>query len=228
MLYDKMYKDQLFWDNAYELTVTDFVRRMRQEMMERMERREIVYPPAGKDLKTVGIGVLISVGAAAAAGGIAFAVSGSGIGGFCLGFILFFILMCFVVVFVMFQRLIKRPQKMTQEVNATCMGYSLTGGNNNGGFSITPVFKYFYGGREYLAYDGNYQNHSWKKMPPIDSELTIRIDPEDPAELMWSEGNNKKMFIFCTGVTIAVLAGAVAMLFLIINTPDLWSTGIFF
>ena len=36
MLYDKMYKDQLFWDNAYELTVTDFVRRMRQEMMERM------------------------------------------------------------------------------------------------------------------------------------------------------------------------------------------------
>ena len=140
-------------------------------------------PPASPDLKTVGIGMLINTLVCIAVGFIKFFLHGSGIAGFVTGFVLWFAGFAVVGLIVDYNRMIKRPKKMTAEVNALVAGHSLEA--SNGHLMRTPVFKYEYGGRKYFAYDGVCSNTG--KVPKVGEEVTIRIDPDEPSELSWSD-----------------------------------------
>ena len=206
MIYDERYRDQVFWDAPYSPDLHILINMIREKAL---NRTEIITPPAGKDLKTLGIGLGCTALLALAAGGITYLVTKVGLAAFIVGFISLFIGFTITAFLIARNRLLIRPKLMTAQVNAVCVGHSLTGGD--GHMNRCPVFKYTYNGREYLAYDGNYTNRT--KLPDVDEKLTIRIDPEDPAELMWSEGQNKNSFFFAVIVCAVLLLGEIGMIF---------------
>lgn len=205
MIYDPRYRDQIFWDAPHKPDLMTLINMFQDQIR---LKSEVVYPPSGKDAKTLGIGLGCSALAGLAAGGITYLMTKVGLASFIVGFITLFLGFTITALIIARYRLIIRPSKMTSEVNAVCVGYSISRSDQH--TIRTPVFKYTYNGREYLAYDGNYSNHS--KIPSIDSTLTIRIDPEDPAELMWSERNNRKTFFFAAAVCVIMIIGEIGMI----------------
>ena len=205
MIYDPRYRDQVFWDAPHKPDLMTLINMLQDQIR---LKSEIVYPPAGKDAKTLGIGLGCSALFALLAGGLTFLITKVGIAAFIVGFIGLFMGFTVTAFFIARDRLLIRPQLMTSQVNAVCVGHSLTGGD--GHMNRCPVFKYTYNGREYLAYDGNYSNRT--KLPDIDEKLTIRIDPEHPEELMWNEGHNKNTFFFAAAVCVIMIIGEIAMI----------------
>ena len=205
MIYDPRYRGQVFWDAPHKPDLMTLINMLQDQIR---LKSEIVYPPAGKDSKTLGIGLGCTALFALLAGGLTFLITKVGIASFIVGFISLFLGFTVTALIIAHNRLISRPRLMTSEVNAVCVGHSITRSDHH--MSRTPVFKYTYNGREYLAYDGNYANKT--KIPAIDSTVTINIDPEDPSEFMWSESNNKKMFFFVAMICIVMIIGEIAMI----------------
>lgn len=214
MIYDERYRDQIFWENPYDLDYASFKSKLLDLAM---NKTQFITPPAGKDAKTVGIGFLIAVVVAALAGVITHFATGAGIGAVVVAVIAFFMVGTVTAVIVARNRLIVRPSKMTQEVNAKCVGYSLTG--SDGHMNRCPVFKYTYGGREYLAYEGNYSNRG--ERPEIDSMVTIRVDHDDPAEFVWNDRNNQKTFVFSAVICVIMFLVEIAMLIITLSDKGL-------
>ncbi|MBR5386955.1 MAG: hypothetical protein IK142_05160 [Clostridiales bacterium] len=205
MIYDERYREQVFWDAPYTPELRILIGMIRDKAL---NRTEIIYPPAGKDMKTLGIGLGCSALFALLAGGLTFLITKVGLAAFIVGFIGLFMGFTVTAFLIARDRLLIRPQLMTSQVNAVCVGHSLTGGD--GHMNRCPVFKYTYNGREYLAYDGNYSNRT--KLPDIDEKLTIKIDPEHPEELMWNEGHNKNSFFFAALVCAIIFLGEIGMI----------------
>ena len=205
MIYDPRYRGQVFWDAPHKPDLMTLINMLQDQIR---LKSEIVYPPSGKDSKTLGIGLGISALLGLAAGGITYLVTKVGLASFIVGFISLFFGFTVTALIIAYNRLIVRPRLMTSEVNALCVGHSIAMSDHHA--TRTPVFKYTYNGREYLAYDGNYANKT--KIPEIDSTITINIDPEDPSEFMWSESNNKKIFFCAAAVCVMMIIGEIAMI----------------
>ena len=213
MIYDERYRNQVFWDVPHGPDYASLKRKLIDLAMNGQNR---ITPPAGKDSKTIGIGALAALVLAVLAGVITHFVTGAGIGAAVVGFIVFFLAGTVTALIIARNRLLVRPKLMTQEVNAMCVGYSITG--NDGHINRTPVFKYTYAGREYLAYDGIYSNRG--RLPEIDSTVTIKVDPEDPAEFIWSD-NNQKTFVFAAVICAIMILTEIAMIVIILSDKGL-------
>ena len=202
MLYESNYRGQVYWDSPDRITLRDVLEKLNERIQ---YHHYVTTPPASPDLKTVGIGMLINTLVCIAVGFIKYFLHGSGIAGFVTGFVLWFAGFAVIGLIVGYNRMIKRPKKMTVEVNALVAGHSLEA--SNGHLLRTPVFKYEYGGRKYFAYDGVYSNTG--KVPKVGEEVTIRIDPDEPSELSWSDKNNRSTFMFI-GFVCAIIGSAFA------------------
>lgn len=205
MIYDPRYQGQVFWDAPHSPDLMTLLNMLQDQIR---LKSEIVYPPAGKDSKILGFGFGITALLGLAAGGITHLITKASLASFIVGFISLFLGFTVTALIIAHNRLISRPRLMTSEVNAVCIGHSITRSDHH--TSRTPVFKYTYKGREYTAYDGNYANNT--KIPSTGSEVTIKVDPEDPAEIMWSDKNNKKMFFFAAMICIVMIIGEIAMI----------------
>ncbi|MBO4635824.1 MAG: hypothetical protein J5685_01635 [Clostridiales bacterium] len=214
MLYDRNYRDQMFWETEYYPTLTEFFTRLRQ-----VDYRDLCYPPKGKafGLAVKGFGTAFAVGVLT--GVISWLVTGSGVFGLVLGMMAFFGIGIVVAFLIARKTLVTEPAKMTSEVNAKCIGYSLSGSGKGGGVLRTPVFQYNVGGREYIAYDGVYTRHS--RMPAIDEYCSIWVNPEEPEYMKWDDAHNMKTFIFAAFVCAIIFLVWIGMTILVIRDPGL-------
>ena len=208
MIYNYNYRRQIFWDTNDSLTVMELIQKITD--LATINRES---PPSSKDSKTFGIGCLLAFILGGAAGSITYLINKSAAGAIVIGMISFFMVFTVTAFIILRNRMLVRPAKMTQEVNAECIGFSFT--CSNGHRLRTPVFAYHYNGKKYLSYDGTYANNV--KMPAIGSEVTIHIDPDDPNEIMWSEKNNKNTFIFGALVCAIMFIGEIGFIILALN-----------
>lgn len=213
MRYDRSYRNQVFWDKDHSISLAELIEMIKQEMYERKHGGGVAYPPKTDDSETLrkgGLGTVVLVIVAAL---VAFLIKRDGLVALIVGFMCFFIGFTITALIIVYNRLYVRPARMTQEVSAKCIGHSLT--NSDGHMLKSPVFSYYYAGRNYTAYTGNYG--SGRKIPAIGTDVTIKIDPEDPMELKWSDSSTKSSFIFASLVCGIVLIGEIGMLLMVLT-----------
>ena len=99
-------------------------------------------------------------------------------------------------------------RKCTEPVNAKCIGISIRGRSEHGKLIKAPVFKYAYGGRNYLAVDGRWTNF-YKEFPKIGEDWEIKVDPDDPEEIEWTESKSTSIFIVLWGVGSIIMASLI-------------------
>ncbi|MBO4926814.1 MAG: hypothetical protein J5379_00990 [Clostridiales bacterium] len=215
MLFNADYSGQIFCDR--EGGMISFSELSGMSYGNTVSKPRPVSQAADTEPKIFKTGLLITLGLAIAAGGIAFLVSRSGIGSFALGFMCLFLGGTTTVFSFICYKLLIRTRRITEPVEAKCIGYSLHSEKTDtgGGTTRCPVFEYSYGGKDYVAFDGMYTGS--KKIPGIGSVMDIWIDPNDPAELLWSKSNIRKTFVFdatiCAALIIAEIVLIVSMLF---------------
>lgn len=197
MIYNENYSNQFFRDTNEPFTLKDFYKLSKEKLA---IKEQNINPPKSQDIKIwiVGLGVTFVMTAVACIIVALTRFKTASLGLMIAVAMLMFFLGGTVTVYVkIVNRLMIIPRRMTEPVNALCVGFSLSGNESGeGGIMQTPVFKYKYGEIEYLAYDGIYTNHA--EFPGIGEEWTIAVDPNNPSELVWSTKNNIKLFVLAT------------------------------
>ena len=109
----------------------------------------------------------------------------------------------------------------TEPVEATCIGYSVSGGGSDhstAGNRVerAPVFEYEYQGLKWVAFDGVYDNFS--KVPFVSQKTTIMINPDDPEDIVWNFGKHRQFFLILAFLFGTVLG--VSMLLVVLNDDN--------
>ena len=89
-----------------------------------------------------------------------------------------FILAGIAIITVTFSTNLSQKTHCTESLTAVCINLNRTH-NSDSGSSYAPVYKYYYGGEEYIVAQDFYTNID---VPKIDSEVELYINPENPGE----------------------------------------------
>ncbi len=93
-------------------------------------------------------------------------------------FLSVFILAGIAIISVTFLTNLSQKTHCTESVTAVCINLNRTHDSDSGS-SYAPVYKYYYGGEEYISAQDFYTNID---VPKIDSEVELYINPENPGE----------------------------------------------
>ena len=108
----------------------------------------------------------------------------------------------------------------SEPVEATCIGYSYSGGeahdSRGGGIAKTPVFEYDYHGLKCVAFDGMYDNFS--KLPLVSQKTTILVNPSDPEDIVWNFGKQRQFFLILACLFASVLS--ISMFLVVLNDDN--------
>ena len=93
----------------------------------------------------------------------------------------------------------------TETVTAKCIGISIRGMSDHFRLIKTPVFKYYYGGSNHIAFDA-----MWSTMhdsfPEVGQDWQIEINPDDPDDLRWQKGKKTGLFLIIWGIASILFA----------------------
>ncbi len=215
MIYNQNYRDQFFWDQPGKPSISQLFGMVKSELSTPRVKRPS-NPVTKVSLVSLGIGALIVALSAL----LSYALTKS---------ILFMIIIIMVTAFIFMgasfiviavYNFFIYGRRCTVSTPATCIGYSISGSSNNnsGGARLlrSPVFKYTYGGLEYIAFDDVYE--SGGNVPPMNVETTILVDPSDPSHIKWDFSNRKAVWIIAGGAIFILMA--FGLLFLCLSDDD--------
>lgn len=200
MIYNPNYRDQVFWESEGSPSLGDVFSMLKTSM-----KTPRVPLPASPVSKVGFITAGICGGVVLLAALLTYVFSKSALLTLVLGMSLCFLCMGILFIVLAVFNFFIYANRCTAPVKAVCVGYSISGnssGGSNHHIMRCPVFRYTYGGVEYTAYDGIYENHH--RMPPMGVEADILVDPTDPAHIKW-EFDNRKALWFIAGGIIAIL-----------------------
>ena len=216
MRYNANYKNQFFWDSNNDITFKQLWEMMKAEFATGGRN---VTPPRSRFSKFITIGICSVAGAALVSFGISFLVTKGAVFALVIAMLTLFIFLGIFFIALSIFGFVILPKSYTEQIEAVCVGHSISGGGGNDGAgrpARCPVFEYTYKGQKYLAYDGIYDNTSAK--PMIGATVPIMIDPAAPEELMWNSPNGAMIFLSLGGLFFIVLA--LAMLFVTLNDDN--------
>ena len=196
MRYDSSYRDQIFWDSNSLPGIQDLIGMLKTEL--RVPRTKLPATRLSKLLLTVLPAALVIV---ALVTGLSFAFTKSP--AFTIVLMLCTVMICMGIAFIVISVLNFKifPKFCTLPVEATCIGFSVSGGHNGSSASRptrSPVFRYDINGFEYTAFDGVYENHA--KLPSTGDKVTIMVNPDDPEEMVWNFGHDRFIFMLLGGI----------------------------
>lgn len=215
MHYDPNYRNQFFYDSSNSIGIREAISIARRELAVSEVKTKM---PRSKHSKAalyafLGVTALVLI-----ASGIIWLVSKS-----LLLTIVLFVVMAFAsvavvaVVVVISDSLLRK--NCCDPVEATCIGYSISGGSGDGsggGLMKAPVFEYEYRGFKWKAFDGMYDNFS--QLPVVSQKTKILVNPDDPEDIVWNFGKSRQIFLI-----LAIAFGTVlslSMLFVILNDDN--------
>ena len=217
MIYDPNYKNQVFWDTN-DFSIGEIVSKLKTEIATQKYKTKRPVSRFSK-LFLIGFGVYMVLVFSSLFG--SFIVTRSTlfmmVAGLC--FLFFWGGWLCLYMAVIYTVLSKR---CTLPIEAECIGYSLSSGDNSnqgGGISLCPVFEYEYEGRKIIAFDGVYDNVN--KKPSIGDKGTIFIDPNEPEEIVWTKKNKIIPFLILAFLFAVVLS--MAIFWIVINDENFMS-----
>lgn len=202
MNYNPDYRHQMFWDTNEPINFMSVMREMSQ--MDRFPREKYPATKVSKVMRIEGlIGMILSVISAL----IAFIISKSVV----LLIVVFMIavILCLGIASIVLgvARNIIINRNVTETITAKCIGYSISGGGSKSRRVMrSPVFKYNYRGVDHVAFDGVWSN-SGSRLPKVGDDFEIKIDPNDPDELVWEKNSGTNFIAIAMGVFALILAG---------------------
>ncbi len=111
----------------------------------------------------------------------------------------------------------KFAKSYTETVPAKCIGISIRGVTDHMRLIKTPVFKYAYGGKDYIAIDGKWANFH-DAFPEIGGDWEIEVNPDDPEDIRWQQGRSTAKFVIIWGIASIIFASG--MLWLCFQDED--------
>ncbi len=215
MIYDPNYKNQVFWDTN-DFSIGEIVSKLKSEIaIEKYKTNR----PASRFGKLMVIGFCVySVLVLATLFGT-FIITRSELLMLVVGLCGSFFWFGWICLYIAITRFVIIPKYCTLPIEATCIGYSLSGGGNSGsggGFSLCPVFEYEYEGSKITAFDNVYDNINIK--PSIGAKGTIFINPNEPEEIVWNKKNKVLPFLILAFLFAVVLS--LAIFFIVLNDED--------
>lgn len=213
MHYDPNYKNQFFRDSSNSFNFKEMIETLRTELAVRDAK---VPMPRTKTSKIVWFAFFIILGLILLTAAIIWFTTKS-----LLLILVVFVLQAFLTVGIMAVVYVVagavHRRSCTEAVEATCIGYSISGNDSNGGgISRSPVFEYEYDGYKFKAFDGVYDNFT--RVPLVSEKTKILINPSDPEDIVWNFGNNRAFFLILAGVFATVLS--TAMFLVVINDEN--------
>ena len=221
MHYDPNYRNQFFYDSSNSIGIKEAIGIAKRELAVSEIKTKM---PKSKLSKVTLYGFLGVIALILLATALVWFITKS-----LLFTIVLFVIMAFFSVAVMAVVIViagaVHRRSCTDPVEATCIGYSISGGDDHtggGGVSKTPVFEYEYQGFKFVAFDGVYDNFS--QVPVVSQKTTILINPSDPEDIVWNFGKHRQIFLILAGLFGTVLS--ISMLLVILNDDNFMKTAL--
>jgi hypothetical protein len=214
MRYESNYRNQFFWESDGLPGISEMMDFFRSEMT--APKAKI---PATKITKAILISLLSLSAITVITAGISFAIMKSIAFTVVLSMLVLFFLMGIMIIVLSILQFKVFPKACSEPVEAECIGFSISGGNGDGGAAgptRCPVFKYSYHGFEYTAFDHVYENRG--NFPAVGSKLQILVNPDDPEELVWDLTGRRPRFLILCGIFAIVLSAAI--MFIVLNDKN--------
>ena len=198
MRYEPNYRSQFFWDSEGRPGIEDLFNFLKTNTGgSRIPRNRLS--------KLINVELAIGAVAVAIACVIIYVTSKSVLLTLVLGMVSVFYAMGIAALVGLIIARTKFATNYTETVSAKCIGISISGMTDHRQLLKTPVFKYSYGGRNYIAFDGKWSNFH-DAFPEIGGDWEIDVNPDDPEDIRWQPGKSTAKFIVIWGVASILFA----------------------